>query len=69
MSNNTVKPNALPEPVELGEGDRVRLIADKGETGTIDEVWKVGEIGYASVVWDSSGCMGDGPWSDLERVP
>lgn len=44
-------------------GDRVRLKADHSATGVVDEVFE----GIASVVWDISGCVGDGPVGDLEK--
>jgi hypothetical protein len=46
-------------------GDRVRVIGTE-DTGTIDDIWHEGEVAMASVVWDCSGCCGDGPLSELE---
>lgn len=57
----------------MKEGDRVRLKADKKATGTIDELWASHEVPggqpMATVVWDRSGCCGDGPEADLELLP
>lgn len=53
------------------EGDRVRLKSDHKATGTIDEIWTPDdtEIEMAAICWDISGCVGDGPLSDLELTP
>lgn len=54
------------EPKKPDIGDRVRVIGTKN-TGTVDDVWHDG-VEMASVVWDCSGCCGDGPLSDLEVI-
>lgn len=53
----------------IKEGARVRLIKDHKATGTVDEIYK--ELGseYAAVVWDISGCVGEGHIEDLELIP
>lgn len=57
---------------DIKAGDRVRLKSDHKATGTIDETWKEEEnadgVSMASIVWDISGCVGEGPVADLEKI-
>jgi hypothetical protein len=59
---------------EIKAGDRVYLKEHlpKVSEGTVDEVWRSDDVQsgvlMASVVWDVSGCIGEGPASDLGLV-
>lgn len=47
------------------QGDRVRLKAEHKATGSVDEA----DDETVSIVWDISGCVGEGPVEDVEHVP
>lgn len=53
----------------MKEGDRVRLKIDHSATATIDELYEEDGVQMAAVVWDISGCVGDGPITDIELIP
>lgn len=53
----------------IKENDKVRLKATPHATGTVDELWEAYGVAMASIVWDVSGCVGEGPLADVEPVP
>lgn len=54
---------------QFEKGDRVRLKHDHKATGSIDEEYEENQITMVSIVWDISGCVGDGPKEDVELIP
>ena len=54
--------------IEFKAGDRVRLKKDPTAVGKIDEVYEENGAKMTSVVWDISGCVGDGPIEEIGRA-